>query len=126
MRYLIALVITCLSLVAHAAEIVREQGFEIQVQPFPSTFLTQDVASIYGFERSRRQALINVVVLKVQADGQARGALPYLPLSLDSRRTYSAKPKRSAFKRLMKGKTRSTTWHLFACPAKKKFRSCLR
>ena len=34
------------------------------------------MASIYGFERSRRQALINVVVLKVQADGQARGALP--------------------------------------------------
>ena len=76
MRYLIALVSTCWRLVAHAAEIVREQGFEIQVQPFPSTFLTQDVASIYGFERSRRQALINVVVLKVQADGQARGALP--------------------------------------------------
>ena len=75
MGYLIALVITCLSLVAHAAEIVREQGFEVQVQPFPSTFLTQDVASLYGFERSRRQALINVVVLKVQADVQDGGVL---------------------------------------------------
>lgn len=47
MRYLIALVITCLSLVTHAAEIVREQGFEVQVQPFPSTFLTQDLSLIH-------------------------------------------------------------------------------
>ena len=76
MRYLVAPIIACLSVVAQAAEIVREQGFEVQVQPFPSTFLTQDVANVYGFERSRRQAFINVVVLKVRADGQARGALP--------------------------------------------------
>ena len=61
---------------AQAAEIVREQGFEVQIQPFPSTFLTQEVASLHGFERSRRQALINVVVLNVQPDGQARGAVP--------------------------------------------------
>ena len=59
----------------YATEMVREQGFEVQVQPFPSTFLTQDVASTYGFERSRRQALVNVVVLKIQPDGQARGAV---------------------------------------------------
>lgn len=61
---------------AHATEMVREQGFEIQVQPFPSTFLTPEVASTYGFERSRRQALLNVVALTVQPDGMARGAVP--------------------------------------------------
>ena len=66
MRQIIAVLLCCWTLSAHATEIVREQGFEVQIQPFPSTFLTQDVASTYGFERSRRQALINVVVLKVQ------------------------------------------------------------
>jgi hypothetical protein len=73
MRQIIAALLCCWTLSAYATEIVREQGFEVQIQPFPSTFLTQDVASTYGFERSRRQALINVVVLKVQPDGQARG-----------------------------------------------------
>ena len=76
MRQIIAALLCCWTLNAIATEIVREQGFEVQIQPFPSTFLTQDVASTYGFERSRRQALINVVVLKIQSDGQARGAVP--------------------------------------------------
>ena len=75
MRQLIIALLCCWTFGTHATEIVREQGFEVQVQPFPSTFLTQDVASTYRFERSRRQALINVVVLKIQSDGQARGAV---------------------------------------------------
>jgi len=61
---------------AQAAEVVRGSGFEVQVQPFPSTFLTPEVASTYGFERSRRQALLNVVALTLQPDGTARGAVP--------------------------------------------------
>ena len=32
MRYLMTLVFACLSVVAQAVEIVREQGFEVQVQ----------------------------------------------------------------------------------------------
>ena len=75
MRHLIIALLCSWAFATYATEIVREQGFEVQVQPFPSTFLTQDVASTYGFERSRRQALINVVVLKIQPDGQARGAV---------------------------------------------------
>lgn len=62
----------------YATEIVRQHGFEVQVQPFPSTILAQEVALVNGFKRSRRQALINVVVLKVQNDGQARGPVPAL------------------------------------------------
>ena len=75
MRQMIIALLFCCALSTYATEMVREQGFEVQIQPFPSTFLTQDVASTYGFERSRRQALINVVVLKIQPDGQARGAV---------------------------------------------------
>lgn len=60
----------------YATEIVRQNNFEVQIQPFPSTFLTKDVARTYGFNRSRRQALLNVVVLKIQEDGKARGAVP--------------------------------------------------
>ena len=75
MRQMIIPLLCCWTFNTNAAEMVREQGFEVQVQPFPSTFLTQDVASTYGFERSRRQALINVVVLQIQPDGQARGAV---------------------------------------------------
>ena len=75
MRQMIIALLCCWTVSTYAAEMIREQGFEVQIQPFPSTFLTQDVASIYGFERSRRQALINVVVLKIQPDGQARGAV---------------------------------------------------
>jgi len=75
MRHLISALLCSWTFATNATEIVREQGFEVQVQPFPSTFLTQDVASTYGFERSRRQALINVVVLKIQPDGRAQGAV---------------------------------------------------
>ena len=75
MRQMIIALLFCWSFSTYATEMVREQGFEVQVQPFPSTFLTQNVASTYGFERSRRQALINVVVLKIEPDGQARGAV---------------------------------------------------
>lgn len=74
-QLIIALLCCCWTFGTNATEMVREQGFEVQIQPFPSTFLTQDVASTYGFERSRRQALINVVVLKIQPDGQAGGAV---------------------------------------------------
>lgn len=75
MKIIIAAMFFCWFSFAQATEIVREQGFEVQIQPFPSTFLTQEVASLHGFERSRRQALINLVVLNVQSDGQARGAV---------------------------------------------------
>ena len=76
MKIIITALLFCWFPAAQAAEIVREQGFEVQIQPFPSTFLTREVASLHGFERSRRQTLINVVVLNVQPDGQARGAVP--------------------------------------------------
>ena len=75
MRQMIIALLCCWTVSTYAAEMVREQGFEVQIQPFPSTFLTQDVAATYGFERSRRQALINVVVLEIQPNGQARGAV---------------------------------------------------
>lgn len=77
MRNLLISLLCALWGVAHAStEIVRQNGVEIQIQPFPSTFLTPAVANTYGFERSRRQTLLNVVVLTVQPDGQASGAIP--------------------------------------------------
>ncbi|MEC8308867.1 MAG: DUF4426 domain-containing protein [Pseudomonadota bacterium] len=76
MKIIVATLLSCWFPLAKGAEIVREHGFEVQIQPFPSTFLTREVAGLHGFERSRRQALINVVVLNVQPDGQARGAVP--------------------------------------------------
>ena len=72
----LGIIFLLLSLPASATEIVRQDGFEIQIQPFPSTFLTRDIAQTYGFNRSRRQALINVVVLKIREDGRAHGAIP--------------------------------------------------
>ncbi len=77
MRILLTLFLSSWFALAHAStEIVRQGPFEVQIQPFPSTFLTPEVASTYGFQRSRQQALLNVVVLRVQADGMARGAVP--------------------------------------------------
>ena len=37
MRQIIAALLCCWTLSAHGTEIVREQGFEVQIQPFPST-----------------------------------------------------------------------------------------
>ena len=76
MRFSLFVLLCFFSNLCPGLEIIRENGFEIQVQPFPSTFLTHNIASIYGFERSRRQVLLNVVVLKIQNDGEARGAVP--------------------------------------------------
>lgn len=74
MWFALAVLLSFFSTLSQGLEITRENGFEIQIQPFPSTFLTQKIASIYGFERSRRQVLLNVVVLKIQSDGEAKGA----------------------------------------------------
>ena len=75
MRFVLTVLLSFFSNLCPGLDITRENGFEIQVQPFPSTFLTQKIASIYGFERSRRQVFLNVVVLKIQDDGEARGAV---------------------------------------------------
>lgn len=76
MRIVLSLILTGWFALAQAStEIVRQDGYEVQIQPFPSTFLTPEVANTYGFERSRRQVLLNVVVLKVQPNGLARGAV---------------------------------------------------
>ena len=48
MRQMIIALLFCWASSTYATEMVREQGYEVQVQPFPSTFLTQDVASTYG------------------------------------------------------------------------------
>ena len=76
MRFALTVLLSFFSNLSQGLEITRENGFEIQIQPLPSTFLTQKIASIYGFERSRRQVLLNVVVLKIQNDGEAHGAIP--------------------------------------------------
>ncbi len=76
MRFFFIILFSFFASPSQSAEIIRENGFEIQIQPFPSTFLTQKIAATYGFDRSRRQVLLNVVVLKVQSDGEARDAVP--------------------------------------------------
>ena len=75
MRFAFTVLLSFFSNLSQGLEITRANGFEIQIQPFPSTFLTKKIASAYGFERSRRQVLLNLVVLKIQNDGEARGAV---------------------------------------------------
>ncbi|MGA1206751.1 MAG: DUF4426 domain-containing protein [Gammaproteobacteria bacterium] len=68
-------IVWLIALSAQATEIVRVPGIEIRIQPFPSTFLTPDVARQYQLERSRRQTLINLVVVDTSA-GPSGPAIP--------------------------------------------------
>lgn len=62
MKVLLA-VLTLLSTLAHATDEVFTRGpYEVRVTPFPSTFITPELAQKYGISRSETQALINVSV----------------------------------------------------------------
>lgn len=55
--------LTLLSSLAHATSEVFTQGpYEMRITPFPSTFLTPELAQKYGITRSETQAIINVSV----------------------------------------------------------------
>ena len=56
------------SLASYAEQFVTYDNYEIHYNAFNSTFITPDVAKATGFSRSKRKALVNVSVLKVEGD----------------------------------------------------------
>jgi hypothetical protein len=74
-RWITVCLLWCMALAAYATEIVTAPGIEIRIQPFPSTFLTPEIARQYQLERSRRQTLINVVVVDT-SKGPSGPAIP--------------------------------------------------
>ena len=54
---------------AQAEQFVRQGPYEIHYNAFNSSFLTPEVAQQYELIRSQYRALVNVTVLKVDADG---------------------------------------------------------
>lgn len=68
MRFLIGLVVMVASL-AHATDEVFTRGaYEVRVTPFPSTFLTPELAQEYGLVRSETQAILNLSVYDTRLD----------------------------------------------------------
>lgn len=55
-----------LSHTASAGQFVTYDNYEIHYNAFNSTFIQPDIAQAIGFQRSKRKALINVSVLKVE------------------------------------------------------------
>ena len=51
---------------AIAGQFVTYDNYEIHYNAFNSTFIQPDIAQAVGFQRSKRKALINVSVLKVE------------------------------------------------------------
>ncbi|MGB0957179.1 MAG: DUF4426 domain-containing protein [Litorivicinus sp.] len=57
----------------HASDEVFKRGpYEVRVTPFPSTFLTPEIASRYGFARSETQALLNLSVYDTRLEGAVK------------------------------------------------------
>ncbi len=53
-----------------AEQFVTRGGYEIHYNAFNSTFIQPDTAKNIGFQRSKRRALVNVSVLKVDGDNK--------------------------------------------------------
>lgn len=73
LRWISATVISSLALLSQpllAEQYVAYGDYEIHYIAFNSTFVEPDVAKSVGIQRSKRQALVNVSVLKVTDDGK--------------------------------------------------------
>jgi len=62
-------VLALLALNARAEQMISDGRYEIHYNAFNSSFLTPEVAQQYQITRSQYRALINVSVLKLEADG---------------------------------------------------------
>lgn len=65
-----------LASVAETGESMQQFGdYQVHYNVFNTTFLTPEIASEYGIVRSKKTALMNISVLKKQADGTYKGVL---------------------------------------------------
>ena len=62
MKWLFSILIALAGAAMASDEVFKRGPFEVRVTPFPSTFLTPDIASTYGLVRSETQALLNLSV----------------------------------------------------------------
>lgn len=70
-RFLMALsLILSLSLPAQAGQFEQVGDYQIHYNTFTTGFLQPDVARAYNIVRSRYQGMVNISVLKKQADGR--------------------------------------------------------
>lgn len=72
-RWISTLLITATALFGQAAlaeQFVAHGDYEIHYNAFNSTFIQPDTAKNIGFQRSKRRALVNVSVLKVDGDNK--------------------------------------------------------
>lgn len=67
-KFFMAATIAIISIVAHAEQSVTRGEYEIHYNVINSTFIQPDIAQKAGIIRSKRQALVNVSVLKLEAD----------------------------------------------------------
>ena len=70
-RWMSAAVVSCLAMISQpllAEQYVAYGDYEIHYIAFNSTFIEPDVAKNVGVQRSKRRALVNVSVLKVEGD----------------------------------------------------------
>ncbi|SEQ92451.1 protein of unknown function [Amphritea atlantica] len=57
---------------ASAEQMVSHGDYMIHYNAFNSSFIEPDIASAYGIERSKTKGLLNISVLKKQADGTTK------------------------------------------------------
>lgn len=72
-HWISTLLITATALFSQAAlaeQFVAHGDYEIHYNAFNSTFIQPDTAKNIGFQRSKRRALVNVSVLKVDGDNK--------------------------------------------------------
>ncbi|MGB0466443.1 MAG: DUF4426 domain-containing protein [Pontibacterium sp.] len=63
---------------AQAEQFVAFDNYEIHYNAFNSRFVTPKVAQANGLQRSKRQAMVNVSVLKVEPDGQKKAVAAFV------------------------------------------------
>lgn len=64
------------------AEVFTRGPFEVRITPFPSTFLTPEIAAEYGLTRSESQAILNISVY----DTRLERAVKTVPATLSGTR----------------------------------------
>lgn len=69
---LLVLLFACAVTPAMAEQMVSHGDYEIHYNAFNSSFIQPNVASQYGIKRSKTKGLLNVSVLKKQADGSTK------------------------------------------------------
>ncbi|WP_067866682.1 DUF4426 domain-containing protein [Neptuniibacter marinus] len=92
-------VVTLISQPLFADQYVSHGNYEIHYNAFNSTFIQPDVAKNIGISRSKRRALINVSVLKV--DGNQK--IPVQAVVTGTATNLADQPQKLAFKKIDEG-----------------------